>query len=93
MKLPDVRRSSIERLRMNAGRSGCYDTPIPTPFCLQFSVFGSGDFNNYAGLGLTLAVSFTNFMGTFGCNISARYAGDSYSPMEMVSVPCAGSVC
>ena len=31
MKLPDVRRSSIERLRMNAGRSGCYDTPIPTP--------------------------------------------------------------
>ena len=68
-------------------------TPLPpAPLRPQFSVFGSGDFMNYAGLGLTLGVSFTNFMGTFGCNISARLAGDSYSPMEMVSVPRAVSV-
>jgi AGZA family xanthine/uracil permease-like MFS transporter len=53
--------------------------------------FGSGDFNNYVGIGLTMAVSFTNFMGTFGCNISARLAGDTYSPMEMIQLDGLGT--
>ena len=53
--------------------------------------FGNGNFNEYVGVSLTIAVSFTNFMGTFGCNISARLAGDTYSPMEMIQLDGMGT--
>lgn len=46
--------------------------------------FSSKYFATYSSLGTIVGLSFTNFIGTFGCNISARIGGDIYSPMEQM---------
>merc|ERR1712187_61556 len=45
---------------------------------IDFSYIGVAA-KDYAALVFALAC--TNFLGTYGCNVSARLAGDNYSPM------------
>ena len=58
----------------------------------DFSYFGSDYFTNYGSLSIIIGLSFTNFIGTFACNISARLGGDMYSPMEQMIIDGLGTM-
>lgn len=58
----------------------------------DFSVYGTDYFASYGNVGLVMGLSFTNFIGTFGCNVSARLGGDVTSPMEQMVVDGTGTV-
>jgi len=58
----------------------------------DFSYFGSDYFTNHGSLSIIIGLSFTNFIGTFACNISARLGGDNYSPMEQMIIDGLGTM-
>lgn len=64
-----------------AGEAGL-DTPDLTEGFKELKSYGS----------LVAAIAFTNFIGTYACNIQARIGGDYYSPMESMMVDGFGTM-
>lgn len=58
----------------------------------DFSYFSSPYFQTMGGVSIVVGLAFTNFIGTFGCNISARLGGDIYSPAESMIIDGLGTM-